>query len=148
VEAASKFVHKFVQNRTSARLASRARVAPRRHEFAEPRDDLRARRTEIVRCENRLKFYFTSARCPLGCDLRPQEFEQLFCCRVIGQSEVGVEFIMRRLACAKHRDGHVGSLERGAKPQRLRGDIGMPGDMQDQEGRAITAKVVAIRREL
>jgi hypothetical protein len=52
-----------------------------------------------------------SARYLSGCDQWAQEFEQLFCRRVIGQSEVGVEFTVRRLACAKNRDGHVGSLE-------------------------------------
>ena len=64
-----------------------------------------------------------------------QEFEQLLCGRVVRQTEVGIELVVGCLLCAKHFDGNVGSFKHGAEASCLRGDVGVPGNVENQERR-------------
>ena len=68
-------------------------------------------------------------------DQRTQELGQLLRGRVVGQPQVGVEFVVGRLLGTKHFDGNLGLLQHGTQTFCLRSGVGVPSNMKNQEGR-------------
>ena len=64
-----------------------------------------------------------------------QKFEQLQRGRVVGQPQVGVEFVVGCLLGTKHFDGDFGLLQHDTKTSCLCSRVGVPGNMENQEWR-------------